>query len=63
MFHVAVQDFAKRMLETQAVKLGNIGDDTYYIIDGKVWRISDSVVYRSDDSLESTTLQRLCRTI
>jgi hypothetical protein len=51
------------MLATQAVKLTTIGDDTYYILDGKVWRISGGTVFRSDDTVESAALQQMCQTI
>ena len=63
MIFVSIQDNAKRMLATQAVKLTTIGDDTYYILDGKVWRISGGTVFRSDDTVESAALQRMCQTI
>ena len=61
MFLVPVQDCALNMLEGQATKLGTFGDDAYYILDGKVWRVSKGVVYRSDDTLESDFLYRFCR--
>ena len=61
MYHVPVQDNARNMLESQATRLGAFGDDAYYILDGKVWRVSNEVVYRSDNGIESTALHRLCR--
>lgn len=69
MYWVAQQDNAAAMLATQADKLGTFGEDTYYYLDGKAWRIthdrSDAkgreVVYRSDDDLESQTILRMCR--
>lgn len=63
MIFVSVQDNAKRMLATRAVKLTTIGDDTYYILDGKVWRISGGTVFRSDDDVESAALRRMCQTV
>ena len=63
MFHVKEQANAKRMLAKYGVKLTTIGDDIYYLFDGKVWRISADVLFRSDDSIESTALQRMCRTV
>ena len=61
MHRVPVQDNALNMLEKQATRLGRFDDDIYYIIDGKVWRVSGDVVFRSDDDMESTILLRLCR--
>jgi hypothetical protein len=49
------------MLESQATRLGSIGEDTYYVLDGKAWRITGGVVYRSDDDRESHVLKRLAR--
>ncbi len=69
MYWVKAQDNAKAMLASQATKLGEFGDDTYYYLDGKAWRITHTradvsggeVVYRSDDDLESQTILRMCR--
>ena len=58
MIQVPAQANAARMLQTQAVCLGQIGDDQYFMLDGKVWRISAGVVFRSDDDLESRALLR-----
>jgi hypothetical protein len=58
MIQVPSQANAARMLKTQAVCLGRMGDDQYFILDGKVWRISAGVVFRSDDDLESQALLR-----
>jgi hypothetical protein len=63
MFHVKEQANAKRMLAKHATKLGTIGDDTYYLFDGKAWRISADVVFRSECSLETDTVRLLCQTI
>jgi hypothetical protein len=67
MYWVKIQDNAKAMLATQATKLGTFGEDTYYHLDGRAWRITKGgegdpeVVYRSDDDLESQTILRMCR--
>jgi hypothetical protein len=58
MIEVPAQANAAQMLNTQAVCLGQIGDDQYFMLDGKVWRISGGVVFRSDDDLESRALLR-----
>ena len=63
MIHVKEQANAKRMLAKHGVKLTTIGDDIYYVFDGKVWRISADVLFRSDDEVESAALQQMCRTV
>ncbi len=40
MYWVKAQDNAAAMLATQATKLGTFGEDTYYYLDGKAWRIT-----------------------
>jgi hypothetical protein len=68
MYWVKAQDNAAAMLATQATKLGTFGEDTFYYLDGKAWRITVTVgdpagqlVYRSDDDMESQTILRMCR--
>jgi len=63
MIHVKEQANAKRMIAKHGVKLTTIGDDIYYLFDGKVWRTSADVIFRSEDDVESTLLQRMCRTV
>lgn len=61
MIRVKVQHASKMMLSTQATRLGQIGDDIYFVLDGKAWRISADVAFRSEDDQETAALLRLCR--
>ncbi len=65
MYYVVAQDNAANMLKTQATLLGTFGEDTFYFLDGKAWRIIKGrlrdTVYRSDDDLESQTILRMCQ--
>lgn len=61
MIHIRAQADAAHMLTTQAVCLGTIGDDQYFMLDGKVWRISGAVVFRADDAVESHILLRMVK--
>jgi hypothetical protein len=68
MIRVNAQANAKRMLANQATRIGLIGDDTYYCLDSKVWRVSPgasglTVAFRSDDPIENELLKRLCREV
>ena len=58
MIQVLAQANAAGMLNTRAVALGQMGDEQYFLLDGKVWLISAGVVFRSDDDLESRALLR-----
>ncbi len=65
MYYVVAQDNAAAMLESQATRLGTFGEDTFYFLDGKAWRVTKGSlivrVYRSDDDLESQSILRMCR--
>jgi hypothetical protein len=63
MIRVKEQRNARTMLRTKATRLGSIGDDTYFVLDGKVWRGNDGIIFRSDDPIENETLLRLCREV
>jgi hypothetical protein len=56
MIRVKEQRNARNMLRT-------IGDDHYFVLDGKVWRGHNGIMFRSDDPIENETLLRLCREV
>lgn len=56
MVKVTVQGNALQMLKTTATFVGAIGDIAYYVLDGKAWTVDAGIVYRSEDSDESTEM-------
>ena len=57
---------AQCMLQSEAKYLGNIGNDAYYVCDGKAWRITlvhnaPNIVARSEDSHETDSIVRLMK--
>ena len=54
---------AIKMLRKSATKLGKVGGWEFFVLDGDAWAVDGGVVCRSEESIETEIIIRLCKEI